>query len=261
MGIITSPDFGFGSNVVLLESIELLRCLPPGCVDFCYIDPPFNTKARRVGPEGSYADRWSETAEYVAFLEERLRELHLVLGPEGSVMVHVDPRTSHYVKVMMDGVFGESNFINEIIWSYNSGGAGKRTLAKKHDSILFYGKYKDYTFNVKREPYPRYYGDRAGFHPDGRMLTDVWQIPIMSTTSKERCGYPTQKPVALLERILGVATNPGDLVLDFFCGSGTTGIAAQNLGRRFLLGDNNPEAVQHATERLVVASETVTEPQ
>lgn len=238
-------------KVFLSESLKFLDQLEPDSIDFCYVDPPFMSQKTRTGSAGSYEDKFEGGLEsYIDHLEDRLRALRVSLKPTGTVMVHVDPRVSHYVKVMMDDVFGIDNFINEIAWCYNSGGAGKRTLAKKHDTILFYGYGPDYQFNVTREPYPHDYGDKPGFHPDGRMLNDWWQIGFLSTRSAERCGYPTQKPLALLERILDVAVKPGDTVLDFFCGSGTTGVAATRKGCKFILCDENPEAVQHAGSRI-----------
>jgi site-specific DNA-methyltransferase (adenine-specific) len=237
-------------DIVLGESLGVLESFPADSVDFCYIDPPFMTQRERVGSEGKYKDTWDDIGSYVEFLRERLVVLRGILRDTGTVMVHIDPRTSHYVKVMMDEVFGISNFINEIVWCYNSGGAGKRSLSKKHDTILFYSKTKDYYFNIVREPYPHDYGDKPGFHPDGRMLNDWWPISFLSTRSAERCGYPTQKPLPLLERIIDIACPPGGFILDFFCGSGTTGVAALRMGRKFLLSDENPAALKAATERL-----------
>ena len=237
-------------EIHLSESLAFLSGLPRSSVDFCYIDPPFMTQSRRQGKKGGYNDNWtSGITSYIDFLRVRLTELRLVLTAEGSVMVHVDPRVSHYVKVMMDEVFGGAAFINEIAWCYNSGGAGKRALAKKHDSILFYANSPDYYFKVVREPYPHDYGDRPGFHPEGRMLNDWWQIPILSTSSNERTGYPTQKPLPLLERAIEVGCKPGGVVLDFFGGSGTTAVAAARLGHYFLTCDENPESVAVMVDR------------
>ena len=170
------------------------------------------------------------------------------------MLVHVDWRASHYIKLSMDRMeqFGYGNFKNEIVWKYNSGGASKRHLSRKHDTILWYVKGDgDYTFNILREPYatPDTEG-RPGFHPDGRMLTDVWDIPFLSTTSGERTGYPTQKPLKLLERVVEVFSNPGDTVLDGFCGSGTTGLAAKRLGRNSILVDAGGEAVKVSKKRI-----------
>lgn len=231
------------------EALAVLKTIPDETVDFCYIDPPFMSQTRRTGKNGSYLDSFDDMPTFLGFLKPRLAEARRTLKDTGTIMVHLDQRTSHYVKVVMDEIFGP-NLINEIVWCYQSGGAGKRTLAKKHDNILFYAKTKSYKFNVVREPYPHDYGNKPGFHPDGRMLNDWWQIPFLSTSAGERCGYPTQKPVKLLERCLEVATDQGDLVLDFFCGSGTTAVAAKGIGRDFIVCDQNPEAIAHVRSRL-----------
>lgn len=237
-------------QIILGDSLSLLQELEPESIDFCYIDPPFMSQKKRVGAKGSYGDTFPTLDSYIEFLRVRLAALKPALKSTGTVMVHIDPRVSHYVRLAMDEVFGFDNFINEIAWCYNSGGAGKRTLAKKHDTIFFYAKTPEYQFNVTREPYPHDYGNMKGMHPDGRMLNDWWQIGFLSTGSKERCGYPTQKPLPLLERVLDVACKPGDVVLDFFCGSGTTGVAAVLKGCRYILCDENPEAVEHAMRRV-----------
>lgn len=244
-------DDSVNGKVYLGDSLDLLISLPKVSVDFCYIDPPFMSQTERVGPGGSYGDKWSQGLEtYLSYMRDRLMVLQGVMKPTGTVMVHVDSRVSHYLKIMLDQIFGYDQFINEIVWCYNSGGAGKRNLAKKHDTILFYAVTPDYHFNVVREPYPHDYGDKPGFHPDGRMLNDWWTIGFLSTRSKERCGYPTQKPLPLLERIMDVACSPGDTVLDFFCGSGTTGVAAVGKGCKYILCDENVEAVDHTLARV-----------
>lgn len=234
-------------RVVTGNAAAFLRVQESSSVQFCYIDPPFATQSVQRGSRGSYSDRY-KLDDHKKMMERLLIKLYRVLDLDGSVMVHLDERTVHQTAVLMRDIF--EVHINDIIWCYQSGGAGKRNLAKKHDTILWYAKSERYTFNVIREPYPRDYGDRPGFHPEGRMLNDWWTIPIMSTTSKERVGYPNQKPLALLERCISIATNPGDVVLDFFCGSGTTGVAAKRLGRKYLLCDKNPEATAIAKERL-----------
>jgi len=209
-------------------------------------DPPFNTG----NDFGSYNDQWSSMEEYLAFLIPRLKACWDHLAENGNLIVHLDWRSSHYVKVEFDKIAGYENFVNEIVWPYNSGGASRKHLSRKHDVLLLWSK-PDATFNVLREPYatPNVQG-RAGFHPEGRMLTDVWNIPFISTTSKERTGYPTQKPLALAERAIRVFTNPGDLVFDPFCGSGTTGVAAKKLGRDYLLMDVGSDAYAMAASRL-----------
>jgi site-specific DNA-methyltransferase (adenine-specific) len=148
------------------------------------------------------------------------------------------------VRVALDASLGIKNFRNEIIWAYNSGGASRRRFAQKHDSLLWYAKRDDYVFNVQREPYATPNAAQCpGFHPEGRMLTDVWPMSFISTTSRERVGYPTQKPLALARRVIAALSDPGDWVGDIFAGSGTVGVAAQQMGRHAFLVDANPDAI------------------
>jgi site-specific DNA-methyltransferase (adenine-specific) len=151
----------------------------------------------------------------------------------------------------LDDIAGEQNFLNEIVWAYRSGGASKRHLSRKHDTLLWYAKGDGYTFNPQRVPYaPGTDVSRPGFHPDGKLMTDVWDISFISTSSHERTGWPTQKPVTLLSRVVELFSNRGDVVLDPFCGSGTTGVAAKRLGRGSVLLDVNPDATALAGERV-----------
>ncbi len=257
------------NRVYLGDNLPILRRLPDASVDLIYIDPPFNTgkvQARkrlktvrdeagdRVGfgensyrtevlSEQAYADAFSD---YEAFLLPRMQEAYRLLTARGSLYFHIDYREVHYCKIMLDRVFGRENFLNEIIWAYDFGGRAKDKWPAKHDNILFYVKNAgDYVFNreeIDREPYmaPGLVGKEKAER--GKLPTDTWWHTIVGTNSREKTGYPTQKPVAILERILRASSNPGDLVLDFFAGSGTTGQACLNLGRRFILIDNNPQA-------------------
>lgn len=215
-----------------------------------YIDPPFNTGKRRKGSQGNYEDN-KPIFEYLDWLRVRVIKMWTALKSNGSLVIHVDPTISHYIKVALDNQFGADRYINEVVWAYNSGGASKRHLSRKHDTLLWYSKSDDYVFNVLREPYASAKIEgRPGFHADGRMLTDVWNISFLSTTSSERTGYPTQKPLKLLERVIQLWTDEGDWVGDFFAGSGTTGIAARSLNRPFVLVDNNLEAIEVIRGRL-----------
>ena len=177
-----------------------------------------------------------------------------MLKSNGSFFLHVDYREVHYCKVLLDEIFGRESFINEIVWAYDYGGRSKSRWPAKHDNILWYAKDpEDYTFNyedVDRIPYmaPDLVGaDKA---ERGKTPTDVWRHTIVPTNGKEKTGYPTQKPLGIVERIVRVHSNPGDVVLDFFAGSGTTGEAAAKLGRGFILVDNNAEAIRVMEERL-----------
>ncbi len=214
-------------------------------LDLLYIDPPFFTQRDFV----AFDDRWDSFDVYINLIKASVSAV-VAHNQNFNIIVHVDPRTSHYIKVALDKILGHNNFTSEIIWNYNSGGAGKNALAKKHDVMLHY-RLEDAPFNILREPYatPNVTG-REGFNDAGRMLTDVWSIPIISTTGKERTGYPTQKPLALLDRIVQVFSNEGNTVMDTFCGSGTTGVAALMNRRNFIGSDISEEAVTLTKERL-----------
>ncbi|MFH0981425.1 MAG: site-specific DNA-methyltransferase [Planctomycetota bacterium] len=247
-----------------------MQSLPDGACDLIYLDPPFRTQQRRASRDGpGYEDRWDGGLQhYLDFLTPRLVETRRLLSCKGSLYVHLDWRVVHYVKVELDRIFGSANFLNEIIWSYRTGGLAAKWFARKHDTLLLYAKsIGGHTFNRTRagsfrtaglnrdaqgRPYKNTRNGRLYFHPDGPALTDVWEIPFLSTVSSERTGYPTQKPEALLERIVRASSDPGDLVADFFCGSGTTCAVAARLGRRWLGCDHSEEAVAIAALRLGV---------
>ena len=259
------------------DNLPILEQFPDASFPLIYVDPPFNTgKARqytrlrtmadadgdRVGfggkryrtvSVGSHAYE-DEFDDYLEFLEPRLREAHRVLTPDGTLYFHVDYREVHYCKVLLDRIFGRACFLNEIIWAYDYGGRTKRKWPPKHDNILVYVKNPDdYVFNadaVERIPYmaPGLVGPEKAAR--GKLPTDVWWHTIVPTNSKERTGYPTQKPLGILRRIVRASSRPGDTVLDFFAGSGATGAAAHECGRAFVLIDDNPEAVAVMKKRL-----------
>jgi site-specific DNA-methyltransferase (adenine-specific) len=176
-----------------------------------------------------------------------------VLKPNGSLYFHIDYREVHYCKVLLDQIFGRASFLNEIIWAYDYGARTKKKWPAKHDNILWYAKDpQHYTFNVdemERIPYmaPGLVGPEKAAR--GKLPTDTWWHTIVPTNGKEKTGYPTQKPLGILRRIIAASSNPGDLVMDFFAGSGTTGAACLELGRRFILVDNNPQALVTMAER------------
>lgn len=263
--------------VVLADNLEALAALPDGAVDLAYIDPPFATGgARRLASMRTGAGdatrrgfrgrtyRWETVrelawaddlplADHLEALGARLRELHRVLAPDGTLHVHVDWRTVHHVRLLLDEVFGAERFLNEIVWAYDYGGRARDRWARKHDSILWYAKGDRWTFArdaIERIPYlaPDLVGPEKAAR--GKLPTDVWWMTIVPPGSRERTGYPTQKPLRLLDRIVRAASLPDDLVLDCYAGSGTTGVAAAALGRRYLLVDRNPEAVAIARARL-----------
>lgn len=229
------------------EALEWIGRQEEESFQLLYIDPPFNT-----GRDfGEYDDRWDSPEEYSEWLAERIEHSRPLLADTGSMVVHVDWRMAPRVRLEMERIFGFDNIRNEIVWAYNSGGAGKRHLSRKHDTLIWATKTDDYKFNVHREPYATTgIDDRPGFHPDGRMLTDVWNIPFISTRSRERCGYPTQKPLKLLSRVVALWSDPDDWVGDFFAGSGTTGVAARHLSRRVRLNDQSEAAFKIMQQRL-----------
>jgi site-specific DNA-methyltransferase (adenine-specific) len=190
---------------------------------------------------------------YLTYMSQRIVEMHRVLKETGSLYLHCDPTASHCLKFLLDGIFGKNNFRNEIIWGYQWGGVGKRNFARKHDVIFWYSKHKtEWTFNEKimREPYTTK-DTRWHNHEEGKLFRDIWDdIPIINTMSKERTGYPTQKPLTLLHRILKASSNEGDIVLDPFCGCATTCVAAQQLGRRWIGIDLEKNVVNILVERL-----------
>jgi site-specific DNA-methyltransferase (adenine-specific) len=255
-------------TVACADNLTWMRGFADEVCDLIYVDPPFMTNTPRTTRAGGrFEDHWpGGMTEYIAFLEPRLVEMRRLLKRTGTLYVHVDPRVSHYLKVSLDGIFGAEQFLNEVIWSYRTGGRSTRWFARKHDVLLVYAKrLGDHTFNVLRDGAFRTDGliraddgrlfkrTRRGpvyFHPDGPALTDVWSLPFLSTVAGERTGYPTQKPEALLERVIQASSNPGDIVLDVFCGSGTTLAVAERLDRRWCGCDRAADAVAIAGARL-----------
>ena len=258
------------------DNLELIQALPDACLDFIYLDPPYFTGRNRSrrGRGGAFADVWSGGLdEYLGFLEPRLVGCRRLLKKTASLCVHLDFHAGHYVKVRLDRHYGMENFLNEIIWSYRSGGTGRRWFPRKHDTLLVYARQAGrHTFHPLRQgdyrteglktdqtgrPYKNTLRGRLYFDARGPLVTDVWEIPFLSTVSDERTGYPTQKPVALLRRLIEAFTNPGDLVFDPFCGSGTALVAAEQSGRTWLGCDRAAEAVRIAHRRLETAGAQV----
>ena len=264
------PDPQAELGVACADNLEFMSTLESGSCDLIYIDPPFNTNRMVRSGNGStlpFPDRHQGGLRgYLDFLRPRLAHMHRLLSRRGSLCVHLDWRSVHYVKVMLDELFGATQFLNEIVWAYRSGGRPSDWFARKHDTLLLYARDVDrHTFNRLRggeyrtrdlrideqgRPYKTTRAGRLHFHPEGPILSDVWDIPFLSTVSKERTGYPTQKPEPLLERLIRACTNEGDRVADFFCGSGTTLAVAKRLGRRWIGCDLNPDAVTITRRRL-----------
>ncbi|MEK7327839.1 MAG: site-specific DNA-methyltransferase, partial [Chloroflexota bacterium] len=201
--------------------------------------------------ERSFSDAFPD---FLDFLQPRLVEAKRLLAANGSLYFHIDYREVHYCKILLDEIFGRECFLNEIIWAYDYGARTKKKWPPKHDNILLYVKDpNDYVFNydeIERIPYmaPGLVGPEKAAR--GKTPTDTWWMTIVSPTGKEKTGYPTQKPLGILKRIIQASSNPGDTVLDFFAGSGTTGDAAYQLGRKFILIDNNEEAIKVMKKRL-----------
>jgi site-specific DNA-methyltransferase (adenine-specific) len=269
---------GSVGRIVLADNLAVLGSLPDDSIDLIYIDPPFNTGKRQTlrrlrtvaDPEGGdrtgFGGRRYRTIElgsssyvdvhddYLDMLEPRLVEMRRVLRPSGSLYLHLDPREVHYAKVLCDAIFGREAFLNEVIWAYDYGARTKTRWPAKHDNILVYVKDPErYFFDseaVERIPYmaPGLVGPEKAAR--GKLPTDTWWQTIVPPGGAERTGYPTQKPVAVLRRVVSASCPAGGIVADFFAGSGTTGAAALELGRRFLLVDSNPEAVAVMKRRL-----------
>lgn len=234
------------------------KYISSGTINLIYIDPPFNTgkEQKRINNNKklSYSDSFWSSEEYINFLEERISDMYRTLHSEGSFFLHIDYRESHRCKLMLDNIFGEDCFQNEIIWAYDFGGRSKKKWPCKHDSIFWYTKDpKKYTFNydeIDRIPYmaPGLVGKEKA--AKGKTPTDVWWHTIVGTQSKEKTGYPTQKPLGILNRIVKVHSNENDLLLDCFAGSGSFGVAAANLKRNCYLIDKNPEAIPIILDRM-----------
>jgi site-specific DNA-methyltransferase (adenine-specific) len=264
------------NRIYFSDNLRILRSWPSESVDLIYIDPPFNTGRKqsrtqiktdqadggdRVGFQGKryqttklgskgYVDLFDD---YLGFLEPRLEQAYRILKPNGSMYFHIDFREVHYCKILLDAIFGRESFLNEIIWAYDYGARSKSKWPAKHDNILWYAKDpKKYTFNldaIDRIPYmaPGLVGKEKA--EKGKTPTDTWWHTIVPTNGKEKTGYPTQKPLGILRRIIAASSNPGDVVMDFFAGSGTTGAACLELNRQFVLVDENPQSIEVMRDR------------
>ena len=266
-----------GNLILLGDNLDLMAGMESGSFQMVYADPPFNTgktqsrrsmktvadeKGDRTGFGGrryrseatgqaSYPDAFDDFTE---FLAPRMEQVHRLLDDTGTLYLHIDYREAHYVKVLLDGIFGRECFLNEIIWAYDYGGKSKRRWPAKHDTILVYVKNpKTYHFDsseVDREPYMAPGLVTPEKVAKGKLPTDVWWHTIVPTNGREKTGYPTQKPEGILRRMVSASTRPGDLCLDPFCGSGTLGAVCDKLDRRFVLIDSSPDAVEVTRSRL-----------
>jgi DNA modification methylase len=278
------PDVVPASRLILGENLSVMKALLPeyeGRINLIYADPPFFTNRKysaRIGrgedsrkPDGwqlaeGYPDHWEDLDSYLDFLYQRLNLMHRLLSPNGTLYLHLDWHADAYARLLLDEIFGADHVLNEIIWTYHGPSPIRRAFNRKHDTILAYVKGQDYTFNVDavREPYNQNTvktfnsSPKAGFGkvPDlarGKVPEDWWYFPVIARLHNERTGYPTQKPIALLERIVLASSNPGDLVADFFCGSGTTSFVAAQHGRTFIACDETFRALHTTRSRLTVS--------
>ena len=251
------------------DAADVAALLPSGAVDLIYADPPFFTGTRRQTPSGrSFSDTWAGGLDaYLAWLRPLLVEFHRLLAQTGTLYLHLDWHAVHYAKVELDRIFGADHFLNEVIWHYGLGAARSRShFLRKHDTLLVYRRGARATFHVlrgavtpamagkyrhadERGRYMRSRGRRY-YLQGGKPLDSVWEIPSIAATAGERLGYPTQKPEALLERIILASTNPGDTVFDPFCGSGTAPAVAQRLGRHWIAADRSADAIAITAARL-----------
>ena len=283
------------------DNLNIMYGMDSASVDLIYLDPPFNTKRTYSAPIGSKAAgaafkdmwSWSDVDEvclhglvgydglieyiesvgnihgrammaYLTYMAQRIIEMHRILKPTGSLYLHCDPTASHYLKGLMDTIFGEHNFLNEIIWWYDTGGMSKTRYSRKHDVILFYANGKNWNFNIdmvmteknptqqKRYELGKKYGDKSTYRLSStkKYPHDVFQMHAINPKAKERTGYPTQKPLALLERLIKASSNAGDVVFDPFCGCATAPVAAQQLNRHWIGIDIEAQAADLLVERL-----------
>ena len=315
----------FSNTLYTNDNLYVLSGMNSATVDLIYLDPPFNSKRTYSAPVGSkaagasfkdmwtwkdvdeyylntLADQFPTLAKYIAsvgavhskpmmayltYMSQRIVEMHRILKETGMLYLHCDPTASHYLKSLLDGIFGKNNFRNEIIWCYNIGGKSKKDFANKHDTIYRYSKSRNYTFNAdkirmamtphKQDKSGKNYGGKMGIDKKGRQyvekqgtrdsegnykyyryyldegkIPEDWWIDInaLQPSSKERTGYPTQKPLVLLKRIIQASSNEGDIVMDPFCGCATTCVAAQQLGRRWIGIDIEKQATKILVQRL-----------
>lgn len=262
------------------DCLDILKSMDSESVDMIYLDPPFFTQKVQSltdieGTEYSFKDVWNNRQEYLDYMQVRVYELKRLLKNTGSIFLHCDEKSSHYLRIILDNIFGEENFRSEIIWTYKRWSNSKRGLLPGHQTIFFYTKTDKYKFNVFYMDYSPTtnidqilqervrdsrgkavykYNDKGEFvlakEKKGVPMSDVWDIPFLNPKAKERTGYPTQKPIELLERIISISTDEGDIILDPFCGSGTTVVAAELMKREGIGIDISNEAVEIAESRL-----------
>ena len=250
--------------IVCGDNLEWLPLIADESVDMCYIDPPFFTNRDFI----EFNDKFSSMNAYIEWMRPRVTLIHQKLKKTGSIFLHCDWHASHRLRCLLDDVFGENRFVNEIIWFYKGAGVPKDRFSRRHDTIFWYARTKNWIFNLEnvrteysqttKERFKHYIGNKRNGHdfgiqalnPKGKHPDDVFEIPIIAPSANERLGYPTQKPEALIKRIIECSTNEGDVVLDCFAGSGTTAKVAADLKRRFIVGDISINAISLTKQRL-----------
>ncbi len=239
-------------EICLGDCLEVLSEFPAASIDLDYLDPPFKTGKQQRTIAASYDDTWSGIQDYLQYMKPRVEIICHTLKPTGVILLHCDWRTCHHFRLLLDTVLGEVNFVNHLIWSYGLGGSSPRRFARKHDDILFYAKGETYFFDPPLVP-------ATSNRMKGQMkkATDVIEIPSINNMAAERIGYPTQKPVALLDLLVRACCPEHGIVLDAFCGSGTTLLAASRSGRQFIGIDRNEEAVRIARTRIKKAADEI----
>ena len=270
-------DMKILNKVHLGNNLRLMMYMENESVDLIYLDPPYYTQTTWKNGNNEFSDNWKDIDEYLNFMKVRFEQMRRILKSTGSIYLHVDHHAVFELKPIMDKVFGRNNFINDIVWTYNGRETKQQRFPHKHDTILIYSKSKDYTFNTLYKPYRTEYiksffknDDKDGkgkyqTQPDGKggrykqylnkckgqIINDVWDDikPLNNFGRQHNLKYPTQKPIELLERIVKASSNENDIILDPFCGSGTTLEAAKNLGRKYIGLDKNKQAVKISIER------------
>jgi DNA modification methylase len=245
---VSGPPF----EIVEGDCLDVLAARAAGFADLAYLDPPFNTGRAQRGTVGRYADRWPDLAAYLEAMRARLAATCRALAPDGAILVHCDWRTCHHLRLALDDLLGPDRFVNHLVWAYGLGGSSPRRFARKHDDILYYARSDRYHFEPPLVP-------ATSNRLRGRLKKagDVLDIPAINNMAAERTGYPTQKPLALLDLLVGACCPPGGLVLDPFCGSGTAVAAAVRSGRRGVGIDTNPAAIGIARRRCLEAAPTI----
>ncbi len=234
-------------ELVLGDCGAAMATIDSGSVDLVYADPPFATNLVQRGrsKDQAYDDRWSGIPEYLDFMTPRIEEMHRVIAEDGAILLHCDWRTSHHLRLVLDRVFGADRFVNHLVWSYGLGGSSPNRFARKHDDILYYARGNDRWFEPPMVP-----ATSRRMAGELKKATDVLDVPAINNMAAERTGWPTQKPLALLRLLLGACARPGGTVLDPFCGSGTSLVAAVEGGRRAIGIDRDSTAIGIARERL-----------